>query len=278
MSIRQAAVAGTFYPSDPEEIKKVLNQTYLSEQGRFNKRLSPNQIIGGIVPHAGYKYSAKEAVHFFSFLKEADTNFNTIVIINPSHTGASHEISLDIHESWNTPIGDVQLDLELMDFINIPRSSDAQEGEHSAEVILPYLQHFLDYDFKILPITMRKQSYKRARELAEKIYKANQVKKKNIVVIASTDFSHYERPEVAFYNDNLVINRIINNSISGLYDTIHENKISVCGYGPIMTLMFYSRLINADYNVEILARGNSSMKSNNEEELVVDYVSALFYW
>ena len=103
------------------------------------------------------------------------------------------------------------------------------------------------------------------------------MKKKNIVVIASTDFSHYERPEVAFYNDNLVINRIMNNSIRGLYDTIQENKISVCGYGPIMTLMFYSRLINQEYKVEILSRGNSSMKSDDDEELVVDYVSALFY-
>lgn len=277
MSIRQAAVAGTFYPENAEEIKKALAQTYKSQQAKFNKKLSPDQIIGGIVPHAGYKYSAKEAVHFFNFLKESETKIDTIVIINPSHSGAPDDISLDIHESWNTPLGDVQLDVELMDFINIPRSLEAQQDEHAAEVIVPYLQYFLNNDFKILPITMRKQSYKRSRELAEKIYKANQVKKKNIVVIASTDFSHYERPEVAFYNDNLVINRIMNNSIRGLYDTIQENKISVCGYGPIMTLMFYSRFVNQDYNVEILSRGNSSMKSDDEEELVVDYVSALFY-
>ena len=82
---------------------------------------------------------------------------------------------------------------------------------------------------------------------------------------------------MAFYNDNLVINRILDNSIRGLYDTIRENKISVCGYGPIMTLMFYSRMIHSNYKVEILARGNSSKKSDNDEELVVDYVSALFY-
>ena len=76
---------------------------------------------------------------------------------------------------------------------------------------------------------------------------------------------------------NLVINRILENSIRGLYDTIRENKSSVCGYGPIMTLMFYSRMVQTNYKVEILARGNSSQRSDNDEELVVDYVSALFY-
>ena len=210
-------------------------------------------------------------------MKKYNTPVDTFVIINPSHTGAKHEISLDTHEAWKTPLGNVQLDTGLMDFLNLPRSVDAQQGEHSAEVIIPYLQYFLDYDFKIVPITMRKQNYKNARMLAEKLYKANEVKKKKIALIASTDFSHYEKPELAFYNDNLVINRILENSIRGLYDTIRENKISVCGYGPIMTLMFYSRMVQTNYKVEILARGNSSQRSDNDEELVVDYVSALFY-
>lgn len=275
MSVRKSAVAGSFYPKEVEEINRLLDQTLTSVEKQINEKLSPNQIIGGIVPHAGYNYSAKEAVHFFYQLNKINKVVDTFIILNPSHAGAKEEVSLDTHDVWKTPLGDVFLDIELMEFMNIPLSSDAQKGEHSAEVILPYLQHFLDYDFKIIPITMRKQSYNCSRSLAEKIYKANQVKKRNIVIIASCDFSHYVRPEVGFYNDNLVINRIMNNSIRGLYDTIHENKISVCGYGPIMTLMFYSRMINPIYRVEILARGNSAKYS--EEELVVDYVSALFY-
>jgi AmmeMemoRadiSam system protein B len=275
MSVRKSAVAGSFYPKEVEEINSLLGQTFTSVEEKINEELSPNQIIGGIVPHAGYNYSAKEAVHFFYQLKKINKAVDTFIILNPSHSGAKEEVSLDTHDAWQTPLGDVSLDIELMEFMNIPQSSDAQQGEHSAEVILPYLQHFLHYDFKIIPITMRKQGYNCSRMLAEKIYKANQVKKRNIVIIASSDFSHYVRPEVGFYNDNLVINRIMNNSIRGLYDTIHENNISVCGYGPIMTLMFYSRMINPIYNVEILARGNSAKYS--EEELVVDYVSALFY-
>jgi AmmeMemoRadiSam system protein B len=277
MSVRPAEVAGSFYPGNATELKNYLDQLISFEEKRRSHTISPKHIIGGIVPHAGYKYAAKEAIHFFKFLKKYNTPVDTFVIINPSHTGAKYEISLDTHEAWKTPLGNVQLDADLMDFLNLPRSVDAQQGEHSAEVIIPYLQYFLDYDFKIVPITMRKQNYKNARMLAEKLYKANEVKKKKITLIASTDFSHYEKPELAFYNDNLVINRILENSIRGLYDTIRENKISVCGYGPIMTLMFYSRMVQTNYKVEILARGNSSQRSDNDEELVVDYVSALFY-
>lgn len=276
MLVRKAAVAGSFYPGSANEIKDLLDHVLTSEGRKMKKKLNPRQVIGGIVPHAGYKYSAKEAVHFFHFLRDAQEAMDTIIIINPSHTGTRKDISFDIHDQWNTPLGDVELDLELMQFINLPKSDDSQQGEHSAEVIIPYLQYFLDYKFKILPISMCKQNYKNARELAEMIFKANQVKKRKLAIIASSDFSHYVRPEVGFYNDNLVINRIMNNSIRGLYDTIHENKISVCGYGPIMTLMFYSRMLDPNYNVEILARGNSSMHAG--DELVVDYVSALFYY
>ena len=277
MSIRPAEVAGMFYPGNARQIRELLSKVISKENRRIKKDLKPKHIIGGIVPHAGYNYSAKEAVHFFNFLKESNQKVDTFIILSPSHSGAKYNVTLDDHESWDTPLGKVKLDLEFMDFIDLPKSKDAQRAEHSAEVIIPYLQFFVKQDFMILPVTMRKQSYKGARDLAEKIYKANQVKKRNIVIIASSDFSHYERPEVAFYNDNLVINRIMNNSIRGLYDTIHENNISVCGYGPIMTLMFYSRMVNSGYEVEILARGNSSKKNDKDEELVVDYVSALFY-
>jgi hypothetical protein len=275
MSVRHTTVAGSYYPGAANAINHLLKEVLVTEQKKINTRLNPKDIIGGIVPHAGYRYSANEAIHFFHFLSHAGCTFDTIVILNPCHHGATADVSLDSHEIWETPIGSIPLDTELMEFMNIPRSSEAQKREHSAEVILPYLQFFLDYKFKIVPISMLKQSYKSARDLAEKIFKANQVVKRKIAIIASSDFSHQVKPEEGFYYDNLVINRILNNSIRGLYDTIHENNISVCGYGPIMTLMFYSRMINPNYKVEILARGNSSKNSNSE--LVVDYVSALFY-
>lgn len=275
MSVRQSAVAGSFYPREPEQITGFLQELYSEVQCRINKNIKPNSVLGGIVPHAGYIYSAKEAIHFFHFLKSIKEPIDTFIILNPTHFDAGDDVSLDTNEQWTTPLGKVDLDLDFMDFMDIPRSEAAHKSEHGAEVILPYLQHFLPYEFRIVPITMRKQTYKSSRLLAEKIFKANQVARRKIAVIASTDFSHHVPPEVGFYNDNLVINRILNNNIHELYETIHENNISVCGYGPIMTLMFYSNMIDVSYKVEILARGNSA--TNSGKDLVVDYVSALFY-
>jgi AmmeMemoRadiSam system protein B len=275
MSVRHPAVAGKFYPEEANSILNMLEEVHNSQQKKFKKKIHPKIIIGGIVPHAGYLYSAEQAIHFFRFLKNIQDRYDTIIILNPCHYGSKNDISLDTNDFWETPIGQIPLDTEFMEFMNIPRSNDAQKHEHSAEVILPYLQFSLNYPFKILPISMLKQTYKSARLLAENIFKANQVLNRKILIIASSDFSHQVTPEVGFYNDNLVINRILNNSIRGLYDTIHENNISVCGYGPIMTLMFYARLVDPSYKVDILARGNSGKRSN--EDLVVDYVSAIFY-
>jgi len=275
MTVRQSTVDGSFYPKAPEQITGFLDEMVSEQHHRINKKLIPNSILGGIVPHAGYTYSAKEAIHFFHFVKASKEQFDTFIILCPSHLDVGDEVSLDSHEQWNTPLGNIDLDLDFMNFMDIPRSEIAHKSEHAAEVVLPYLQYFLPYKFRIVPITMRKQTYKSARLLAEKIFKANQVARRKIALIASSDFSHYVPPEVGFYNDNLVINRILNNNIHELYETIHENNISVCGYGPIMTLMFYSNMIDASYKVEILARGNSA--KNSGEDLVVDYVSALFY-
>ena len=134
MAVRHTAVAGSFYPGEAKEISHLLDKILLNEKGNINKEFTPKKIIGGIVPHAGYSYSANEAVHFFHFLKESGQNIDTFIIINPSHFGASEDISFDTHEAWNTPLGDIELDIEFMDFIDIPKVLDAQIGEHAAEV------------------------------------------------------------------------------------------------------------------------------------------------
>ena len=88
-------------------------------------------------------------------------------------------------------------------------------------------------------------------------------------------FSHYVKPEVGFYNDSIVIDRIVNFDQRGLYDTVTSNNFTICGFGPIISLMFYAQCMAVSPKVEILARGNSGKKL--QADLVVDYVSALFF-
>ncbi len=120
MSVRPPAVAGSFYPGEASAITMMLNEIFSSEQAKINKKLNPSQIIGGIVPHAGYKYSANEAIHFFHFLRNTNQRFDTFIIINPCHHGSEEDICLDSHMTWQTPLGEIPLDAELMEFLNIP--------------------------------------------------------------------------------------------------------------------------------------------------------------
>ena len=232
-------------------------------------------MIGAVIPHAGYIFSGYEAVHFFSLLKTSGKKYDTIFIINPNHTGYGADVEVDSHDAWETPLGITELDLDFIDAMDLPVASLAQSREHSAEVILPFLQNWLDYLFKIVPVCILRQHPAISREIAQNIVNANAQLKKNILLIASSDFSHYVDPESGARKDDLVLREVKNLDSDTLYHTVIENRISVCGYGPIMTLMEYAKLVSDHPKSAILARGNSGKTMPSKS--VVDYVSILIY-
>jgi AmmeMemoRadiSam system protein B len=275
MKTRHATVAGTFYPSSAREISSLFTRILESEKQKINLNLADKKIIGSVVPHAGYVYSGYEAMHFFQLLKHAPTRYDTFIIINPNHTGNGAAVEADGSEAWETPLGAVTLDIEFINNLGVPISEDAQRYEHSAEVMIPFLQQSLDYSFRIVPVCMLQQSPKMASKLAEKIYTLNKKLGRKLMIIASSDFSHFERPEMGKRKDDVVLERLKDFDIHGLYDAVHAHRISVCGYGPIMTLMEYAQLMADDPKTKILARGNSA--KSHPSSTVVDYVTVLFY-
>lgn len=275
MKIRKPVVSGQFYPGEKAELSSLIEEIYSKEKENINFDLAQYNLIGGIVPHAGYMFSAYQAVHFFAIAKLAESEFETIVIINPSHSGIGHEIAIDGNDYWSTPLGKTEIDKELANEINLPQSEIEQEREHSGEVMLPLLQHFLNYEFKILPITIMHQKFENAQIVANEIKNAREKTNKKILVIASSDFSHFVHPNTGAKLDQKVIDEILKLNTQGVEDVIRRHRISVCGYGPIMALMEYSKLIADKPKISILKKGNSGdvMPSNE----VVDYVSMLFY-
>ncbi len=275
MTIRTPTVAGAFYPGTPDEIHRLIDRILNAEQDKIDYDFAGRQIIGCVVPHAGYVYSAYEAVHFFEIIRKSGVRYDTFIIINPNHTGYGEYIEVDSNDAWETPLGTVNLDTEFAQSINLPRSHRAQQQEHSAEVMLPLLQEFIPYEFRVLPVSMLRQNPVSALELAEKIRNANSVLKRKLMIIASSDFSHFESPENGHRKDDLVLEQIARKDSEKLYDTVISNRISVCGYGPIMTLMEYARMICDDPRSSVLARGNSG--KNRPSASVVDYITILFY-
>jgi len=275
MNVRTATVAGAFYPGSAKEIHNLVDHILEEEKPKINYHLADQDLIGCVVPHAGYIYSAYEAVHFFEIIRKSGNRYDTFIIINPNHTGYGEYIEVDSSDSWETPLGNVALDTEFADALDLPLSNRAQSQEHSAEVMLPLLQKFIPYDFRVLPISILKQNRHSALELAGKIHAANLQLDRNIMIIASSDFSHFETPADGHRKDDLVLAQIEKLDSEKLYDTVIKNRISVCGYGPIMTLMEYSKLIHKNPQSSILARGNSG--KTRPSDSVVDYITILFH-
>lgn len=275
MKIRKPHFSGRFYPASKSELVNLIERILDIEIKKIDISFSGKKLIGAVVPHAGYMFSGYQAVHFFEILKNCREKYDTIFIINPSHTGLGEKISLDANTHWKTPFGITEVDKDFMQNLNLPISEDAHTYEHSGEVILPFLQHFLDYDFKILPITIRRQDYEYAKAIANDIYRVNKELKKNILVIASSDFSHQVQPDIGKTLDYLVINEIINFNAEKVGEIVRKKNISVCGYGPIMSLIEYSKLISENPKSKVLRYGHSGEVMPSDS--VVDYASILMY-
>lgn len=275
MKIRKPAVSGKFYPSDKKDLRKLLDRILNSEKRNIKTELNEKRIIGGVVPHAGYIYSAYQAVHFFEILKSSNQTFDTFIILNPNHTGYGAEISIDNNDQWETPLGTVDVDIELAQLTDFTFSSDAHKYEHSGEVMLPLLQHFIQYDFQILPVTMSVQNFYNAQLIANRIYFAAKKLNRKICFIASSDFSHFVDPEYGKKQDFKVIEKILSFQSEDIIKTVKANNISMCGYGPVATLTEFAQIISDKPKAELLKFGHSGEVHYSND--VVDYASILVY-
>lgn len=273
-STRTPAVAGRFYPAGKDSLIDTIETIYLKEKGKIDYTYANKGIIGSVVPHAGYIFSAYQALHFFALLKEMKENIETFIIINPNHTGFGENISLDSHEYWETPLGKIKQDEEFINNLELPFSDIAHQNEHSGEVMLPLLQTFAKDSFKIVVITLSQQNQNNAKLLADKIDQAVKKLNRKILIIASSDFTHFKTPEVSKTLDDKVLAEIENQNTRGVEEVVIENNISVCGYGPIMCLMEYAAL-QGQYRTEIIARGHSGLIHPSDN--VVNYISILFH-
>ncbi len=268
--MREPAVAGQFYPASESELDSLFSDLFLHPLGagripRYNNEGERN-IEGGIVPHAGYIYSGPVASHFYADLAE-DGYPDTFVIIGPNHYGAGSGIATTM-EDFRTPYGVAKIDRELAGLLTreiVDVDELAHRYEHSIEVQIPFLQ-FFKREIQIVPITMMIQEQVIAEELGKVIKSAIEESGKDVVIIASTDFSHYVPKRKAYKNDALAIERILNRDIPGLYHVIYKKNITMCGYGPVAAMLTATR-----GRVELLKYATSGDVHPMEE--VVGYAS-----
>jgi hypothetical protein len=240
--VRPPAVAGQFYAGTKAALLKQIEWCYTHPHGpgKVPKvQAGKRRLVGLVSPHAGYMYSGPVAAHGFDYMAQ-DGKPDSIVIIGPNHTGIGSGVSIMTSGKWQTPLGEVEIDRQLANSIKqssdiIDEDTTAHAGEHSLEVQLPFLQHLFDAKFKIVPICMMMQDEETSDEIGRAIAKA--AAKKNIVVIASTDFTHYEPQQSAAVKDSKAIDKILALDWHGLMSTVEDEDISMCGYGIVSAML-----------------------------------------
>jgi AmmeMemoRadiSam system protein B len=236
--MRYPAVAGQFYEGKEDALRKQIKACFQHSLGPGEVptlEKGERKIKGAVSPHAGYMFSGAVAAHVCSALAK-DGFPDSFLIIGPKHTSLGSPVAITTEES-STPLGNVAVDTELAKKLHTGVIDDdlmAHRGEHSIEVQLPFLQ-YLKPDIKFVPLCIGHQTFKMAKEIGKIISKA--IQGKDVVVMASTDFSHYVPQELAKKKDKMAIDAIINLDAKTLYKTVDKYNISMCGYGPVMAMI-----------------------------------------
>jgi len=275
MKTRDTAVEGRFYPSTRKSIFEQIRQ--IEQSGKYQvPHIKPARIFGAVLPHAGHVYSGYQTIPFFQLIRNLKLSPQTFVIIHPNHTGHGKPIAISDAEAWSNSIGEVPLDRELGEVMDLPFDPLAHSREHSAEVIVPFIQYYMPSEsFSILPVCMMDQSHESALKVSRRICHAVESTGRDVMILASCDFSHFLSPQDGSGRDDHVLEAIQSGKPEKVELAVKKHRASVCGYGPIMTLMEYAARYKHDYQVEILARGHSGEVYPSSE--VVHYISMVFY-
>jgi AmmeMemoRadiSam system protein B len=260
--IRPPAVAGRFYPKDPEVLGVEIDSLLAS--GTQQQKIRAQACL---VPHAGYRYSGEVAGEVYSRMEIPAR----VVLLGPRHfpRGASFAILSD--GAWKTPLGLAPIDHPLAEKIMracrlLREDSVAHESEHSLEVQLPFLQR-LAPSFAFVPIVIGSAQFADLEELGHAIADVVGSELGPILLIASSDMNHYESDAVTRVKDRKAIDRILALDPRGLFDTVRNEDISMCGYGAAVAMLTAVRHLAAKH-AELVRYATSGDVGGDLQEVV----------
>ncbi len=268
--VRYPVVAGAFYTSDKTSLERELDG-YL-KGAKMGARKDARGIVAGVAPHAGYMYSGWVAGFTYARIAEEYASPPTFVLVGPNHTGEGSGIALSLQD-WVTPLGEVRNDKELARAIQknsnlIDFDETAHLHEHSVEVQLPFLQRTYK-NFNFVPICMMMQDAETAEDVGRAVAKAARELKRDVVLIASSDFTHYESAASANKKDKLALAAIEKMDVRAFLETVGRERISACGYAPIGAAIVYAK--------EMGAKKASVEKYANSGDITHDYAQVVGY-
>lgn len=267
--IRSPAVAGRFYPGDPAALEREVARLL----GPQRHDLVAARAI--MVPHAGYQYSGAIAGMTYARVRPR----RRAIVLCPNHTGLGVARSMSPAAVWELPGGGLRTDLELRELLQEHAALELDESahlrEHAVEVQLPFLRA-LSAETSFVAVCLAHLSLEECRRAARGIAAAVRAAsaEEDVLLVASTDMSHYVPADVASREDAFAIDRVLNLDAEGLFHIVRERRISMCGYIPTTCVLFAARELAAG-RVEFVAYGNSG-ETSGDLASVVGYAGALF--
>ena len=265
LDIRPSPIAGTWYEGTSKSLAARVDE-YLAQAQLPEIK---GDLIGVIAPHAGYKYSGAVAAHAFAALRGLSPDL--VVILSPFHSFAPYPLITTSHQAYATPLGNIEIDKQAMDELqenlNIPISPIPNDKEHSLEIELPFLQRVLKNEFKLLPIMVRAPEESVAKKLGLAL--ARTLKKKNAIIVASTDLSHFYDQQTAHIFDHEMLRCFESFDPSSIFGTEQTGKGYACGHAAVAAALWATQMLGAN-QVQILNYATSG-------DVTKDYSSVVGY-
>jgi MEMO1 family protein len=268
--LRHPAVAGRFYPGDPDDLRAEA-LAYLSQANFANQ--VPVRALGCIAPHAGYMYSGHVAGAVFARVEVP----RRCIVMCPNHTGMGRALAIMSEGAWQTPLGEVPIDAELAGalkrrFPALQEDSAAHRAEHAAEVELPFLL-LRQPKVRFVPIALGTSQFELLEQLGKALADVIAAQNDPVLIVASSDMNHYESDAVTRVKDHRAIERILSLDPRGLFDVVTQQDISMCGFGPAVAMLTAARQLGAK-SAELVKYATSGDISG-DRDMVVGYAGVV---
>ena len=270
--VRRAAVAGSWYPGTASAINAEVD-SYLE-----TARAAPpaGRLVGLVSPHAGLRYSGPVAAYGYGLLREvAGGPGLTAVLVGPSHRAAFDGVAAQAGGAWETPLGRAPIDEEVSQAILdadpvVFDDPGVHREEHSLEMQMPFLQRLVP-GLRLVPLLMGSQSRREVEALAAALAKA--LAGRRVLLVASSDLSHYQPAAVANRLDAAVVDAVARFDEGALMARLETNHNVACGGGPVVAVMKAARSLGAD-RATVMKYGDSGDVGERDKSHVVGYLSA----
>lgn len=258
--VREAAVAGQFYPGNRNALRAMLRE--LTPEG-----IVARPAVGLMAPHAGYVYSGEIAARTFAQVRIPPR----VVILGPNHRGIGHPAAVYPEGAWETPLGATPIDERLAERIlsSSPRmaaDAAAHRYEHSLEVQLPFIQT-LAPEASIVPICLGSGKIDDLLAMGEGLGTALAGYPQEVLLVASTDMTHYESGEAAREKDGLALAKILDLDPAGLFRVVRGERISMCGVVPVVVMLAAALRLGAT-SATLVRYGNSGDVTGDPSQVV----------